>query len=279
MKSVSLEIESIRIDGGTQMRERIHTDTVDDYAESYSDGANMPPLDVFFDGKEHWLGNGFHRYHAVRKIGRKEVECFIHKGTLREAILFAAGCNDTNGLRRSPADKHAAVTKLLNDPEWVKRSDIWIAETTRVSRDLVASCRKRHTLEKLPKVPACGSATSVKSAERRTGRDGKKYPSKRKSKKEIAEALRVPPIDADEPPVRKTELAATSSKPVTVSREKDYGDFFDEEHEWVRIIADLVARMRKRHSKANIDKGRYVHELNTMANEIAEAIDEAEAVA
>jgi len=91
----------------------------------------------------------------------------------------------------------------------------------------------------------------------------------------------LPPIDADEPPVKKTELAATNATPITATRTRHIAESlvnaFDEEREWVRILADLVSRMRKHHSAADVDKGRYVHELNVMANEIAEAIEEAEA--
>lgn len=284
MKSVPVKIESIRIDGGTQMRERIHTDTVDDYAESYKDGAKMPPLDVFFDGKEYWLGNGFHRYHAVRKIGWKEVDCFIHKGTLREAILFAAGCNDSNGLRRSPADKHAAVTTLLNDPEWVTKSDIWIAEVAKVSQWLVAECRKKHTLaSKPPKLPGSQTGTSAKSAERRTGRDGKKYPAKHKTTKKLD--LHVAPIDADEPPKKLKIAVQDIGATVGNHRAKaliDSGvevvDKYADDRRFARMLAELVEAGRKMTMNA-IDKASVIYALNKIANESAEAVEEAEAVA
>jgi len=268
--SKQIDLDKIRLDGGTQMRAEIDYHTVEDYAHAYASGVDMPELTVFCDGSTNWLGDGFHRWHAAKKAGKKMVPCHVKQGSQRDAILFAAGVNDTHGLRRTPEDKRIAVRTLLSDEEWRKCSDKWIADHAKVSRPFVADQRKQ-----LPKFTGCNVAPCEDGkAEKRKGQDGKVY-----TRRKPVVVPHVPPIDADEPPVKKTELAATSSKPVTVSREKDYGDFFNEEHEWVRIIADLVARMRKRHSKANIDKGRYVHELNTMANEIAEAIEEAEAVA
>lgn len=273
-------IESIRIDGGTQMRERINTDAVADYAEAYSNNAKMPPLDVFFDGKEYWLGNGFHRYHAVRKIGWKEVDCTIHKGTLREAILFAAGCNETNGLRRSNADKHAAVTALLNDPEWVQNSLEWIADAAKVSVTLVRDLKQKHVAQ----FATLTNKSSAKSPERLKGRDGKTRPAKYKTRKEKAAALHVPPIDADEPP-KKFQVAAQDVG-VTIGHnrahamvsggEAEYVDKYAGDRQFARMVAELAEAGRKITMNA-IDKANAIYVLNKLANEVAEAIEEAEA--
>lgn len=274
-------IESIRIDGGTQMRERINTDAVEDYADAYRNDAKMPPLDVFFDGKEYWLGNGFHRYHAARKVGWSEIDCTIHKGTLREAILFAAGCNETNGLRRTPADKHAAVTSLLNDPEWVVNADNWIAKAAKVSITLVRDCRKKHVIADSP---AFTSKSSAKSPEKRKGQDGKTYPAKYKSKKDKAAALHVPPIDADQPP-KKPQLAVQDIG-VTVGNHRaevliesgavEVVDKYAGDRQFARMVGELAAAGRKITMNA-IDKATAIHVLNKLANETAEAIEEAEA--
>jgi predicted nucleic acid-binding protein len=58
-----IPLESIRIDGGTQIRLEIRTDVVQEYAELI---AKLPPITVFFDGSTYWLADGFHRYHAAR---------------------------------------------------------------------------------------------------------------------------------------------------------------------------------------------------------------------
>ena len=57
----TLPMDVIRIDGGTQSRVKIRTDVVDDYAEHMANGAVFPPGVAFFDGKEYWLADGFHR--------------------------------------------------------------------------------------------------------------------------------------------------------------------------------------------------------------------------
>lgn len=129
-----IKIDLIRIDGGTQPRASINESLVADYAEHVSE---LPPLSVFFDGKDYWLADGFHRYHAHRRAGSKTVAINVHKGTQRDAILYSVGANATHGLRRSNEDKRNAVETLLKDAEWVKWPQSKIAETCCVSREFV----------------------------------------------------------------------------------------------------------------------------------------------
>src|SRR5437773_5756457 len=39
-------------------------DTINDYAQSMNEGDIFPPIIVHYDGKDYWLTDGFHRYHA-----------------------------------------------------------------------------------------------------------------------------------------------------------------------------------------------------------------------
>lgn len=141
MKPEELELAKIRIDGGTQPRASIDEDVVADYAERIAD---LPPAHVFFDGAEHWMADGFHRYHGNAKAGKKKMLVFIHKGTKREAILFSVGANAEHGLRRTNADKRRSVETLLKDEEWGKKSARWVADQAKVSHDFV--CRVRNEL-------------------------------------------------------------------------------------------------------------------------------------
>jgi hypothetical protein len=77
----------------------------------------------------------------------------VWPGTLRDAILFAAGANDRHGLRRSREDKRRAVETLLADAEWAAWSDREIARRCAVSHPLVAAVRKDF-LRRVPTPPA-----------------------------------------------------------------------------------------------------------------------------
>lgn len=130
----------IRIDGGTQPRAAINEAVVAEYAEALRGGATFPPLIVFFDGADHWLGDGFHRFHAYRAAGT-EPTLDIRSGTRRDAILFSVGANATHGLRRSNEDKRKGVATLMADPEWSQWSNVEIARRCGVSDELVRQVR------------------------------------------------------------------------------------------------------------------------------------------
>ena len=142
-KNTLLAPDVIRIDGGTQPREEIDIELVEDYADGYRHNDPMPPIDVFYDGVNYWLADGFHRWHAARKAEQAKIECIVHQGTQRDAILFSVSANSTHGKRRSNADKRRAVLTLLNDKEWSGWSDNVVASKCAVSQPFVSSIRNQ----------------------------------------------------------------------------------------------------------------------------------------
>src|SRR5437764_4898993 len=117
--STSIPVNKVRIDGGTQVRQAIKEDAVARYAETIE---SLPPIDVFFDGTDYWLADGFHRYHAHQRAGKGDIRCNVHKGNRRAAQLHAIGANSEHGEPRTIEDRRNAVTALLDDPEWSKQS-------------------------------------------------------------------------------------------------------------------------------------------------------------
>jgi phage N-6-adenine-methyltransferase len=108
-------LKKIRIDGGTQPRAAIYDNVINDYANALLEGTILPPVVVFFDGDDYWLGDGFHRYHANKKAKFSEIEADVRNGTRRDAILYSVGANVDHGLRRTNEDKRRAVMTLLTN--------------------------------------------------------------------------------------------------------------------------------------------------------------------
>lgn len=118
MKSASLSVDSLRIDGGTQSRLAINEDVVADYAEIISQAGTawtFPPLDVFYDGTDYFVADGFHRLLAAIRAKRASIPCNVHKGTAADARIFGMTANDRHGLRMSREDKRACVEWLLDN--------------------------------------------------------------------------------------------------------------------------------------------------------------------
>lgn len=142
-----LAVEVIRIDGGTQLRALFDEEVVSEYAEAMLAGAKFPPVDVFFDGANYWLGNGFYRTAATKKAKLRTILAAIRFGTRRDAVLFSAGANADHGQPRTNADKRAAATMLLMDSEWTKWSDGEIARQANVSQPFVSALRRELTTQ------------------------------------------------------------------------------------------------------------------------------------
>lgn len=135
-------VEKIRIDCGTQSRDKIDQQVVSDYAVALKEGAKFPAVVVFHDGLEYYLADGFHRYLAHVQAGRSEIEAEVKNGTLRDAILYSLSANDSHGLRRTNADKRKSVMTLLEDDEWKQWSSSDIARACKVSHVFVIKLRK-----------------------------------------------------------------------------------------------------------------------------------------
>lgn len=149
--SILLDRDKIRTDGGTQARTEINEATVREYAETLRQTAveelpwPFPDVIVFYDGENHWLGDGFHRVNAAKQAEYHQVSAEVRQGTRRDAVLFAVGANATHGLRRSQADKRRAIETLLQDDEWGRWSDREIARRCNVSHPTVAAIRAEVT--------------------------------------------------------------------------------------------------------------------------------------
>lgn len=138
-KVQSLSVDLPRIDAGTQSRLAINEDAVAEYAEiiAASNGEwPFPPLDVFHDGTDHFVGDGFHRFLAAHRAKRGTFPCKIHAGTAMDARIFGMTANDKHGLRMTRADKRACVEWLLDNGGKLTQTEV--AEKAGVSRRTVA---------------------------------------------------------------------------------------------------------------------------------------------
>ena len=140
---MKIKLSQIRVDGGTQSRVRMCAETVSEYASKMSDGVQMPPLDVFYDGNEYWLADGFHRYSAAKSNGNRETECTIHEGSVEDAMLYSFSANGGRGLSMTPEDNQSIISRMLAHPKWKSWTDVQIAKHIHVSNSTVGRIRRK----------------------------------------------------------------------------------------------------------------------------------------
>jgi hypothetical protein len=144
--SVMVPIARIACDEAGQTRVKVRAAVVREYAAAMKEqledgGLRFPPVVLFSEGGDCWVGDGFHRILAAAKAGLTEIAAHVHPGTRRDALLFAVSANGAHGLPRSNADKRKAVELLLADDEWREWSDREIARRCQVDHKVVSRLR------------------------------------------------------------------------------------------------------------------------------------------
>jgi len=147
LKTISLD--AINITGGTQSRLKIDEAYVEEILGKMKEDTEYQPVTAFFDGKEYWLADGFHRYHATRKNGKASIKCNVTHGLLRDAILYSKSANNRHGLPPTLQDKLHNAKELIEDFEWGEWSNREIGRICDVSHVTVAKLRVGKVPEKV----------------------------------------------------------------------------------------------------------------------------------
>jgi ParB-like chromosome segregation protein Spo0J len=82
-----------------------------DYVNDLNEGAQFPPIIVFFDGASYWVADGFHRLAAFKRAGRSTIRAEIKPGGARDAVLYTAGIKTFTRAQRS------LLTRIKSDAE------------------------------------------------------------------------------------------------------------------------------------------------------------------
>ena len=157
-----IKLDKIRLDGGTQPRKEIDEPLVQHYTEILLEGKDkFPPIDLWFDGKSYWPSDGFHRFHAHKRAGFKDIEASVNQGTKRDAFLACLRANGKHGKPRTPDERRYVVQMALEDIELGDKTDVEIAAICDVSSMTVGRVRKALGLEKAVRVDKKGRKVNV----------------------------------------------------------------------------------------------------------------------
>jgi hypothetical protein len=113
IQGTRVELTRIRLDGDTQGRIGLDETVIAEYTALMAEGAQFPPVRIWFDGQHYWLADGFHRVESARRAALREIAADIHSGTLKDAQWDSFGANAANGLRRTRADLQLVMARAL----------------------------------------------------------------------------------------------------------------------------------------------------------------------
>jgi hypothetical protein len=155
MKKLNLNV--IRLDGGTQAREKLNQEVVQEYSEHMKEGDLFPPVVVFHDGADYWLADGYHRYFATKANGLVSIECDVKTGTLDDAFLYAvsteANGGNKRGLSMTAADYRKAILTMFRHPKWKEWTNAAIAKHVGVSKMTVGRVKKMMAPDQTEETP------------------------------------------------------------------------------------------------------------------------------
>jgi len=136
-----VELASIQTNGGTQPRAGINEQHVQDLIEAINRGDTLPAVDVYFDGSQYWLYDGFHRVEAHNRCRKSTILANIHQGTQADAQWASYGANPGHGLKRTNEDKKRAVLAALRHPNAASLSNVQIAAHVHVDEGTIRNYR------------------------------------------------------------------------------------------------------------------------------------------
>ena len=159
MEIQDVPLDSIVLDPGLNLRDRLDPETIERYGESIGE---FPPVAIFEVEDRLLLADGFHRHAAAAAQGRRTLRAEVRVSTYDEALDHAAGANLKHGLPLSRAERRRAVEIKLRLHH--ELSDRRLADELGTGRDLIARVRRELV-----------AASEIPDSLDRIGADGKVY--------------------------------------------------------------------------------------------------------
>lgn len=129
---MKIKLVDLTVDPTVDIRAHLDEGTIERYIESFDE---LPAVVVFKDDDELLLADGFHRVAAAERLGRRDIEAQVKRGSRNDALEHAAVANVRHGRPLLKEEQREAVRRLNRlHPNWgLKR----IAEALGVGEDFV----------------------------------------------------------------------------------------------------------------------------------------------
>lgn len=272
MKKIKIKLVEIRIDGGTQARVKMDRKHIEHLADLMQESVDVGPLCVFFDKKEYWLADGFHRYFAAKRNGTLEVECEVHEGSVEDAILHSFTVNGGRGLPMTKDDILSIVKRMLAHPKWKAWTDTQIAKHIGVSNSTVGRIRRK--LEEEGEVDKNTEKKYIdkhgKESKMKVDKIGKKK-EKPVEEKDLPKAPDPQPVDPSGDLVKElTDTIASLSEENTLLKDKIAIEQWDASEIEKMDAQETIKELREQVKQLEIENRSLIESRDTYMNRAAE---------
>lgn len=234
-------LTKIRLDGGTQPRKELDETLVQHYTEEILEGQEFPPVDLHFDGKHYWLSDGFHRWHAHKRAGHKDIASNVIQGTKRDAFIASLKANAQHGKARTPEERRYVVQLALEDIELGDLSDTQIAQICLVSNMTVGRVRKALGLKKETSVGKDGKRRDTSNIGRKPSALPSAYPEPEFEEEDKLNELATEISAVSEENTKLKDMLAVRSLPVSEEARAEVQETIDSLREQIK---ELEAKLK-----------------------------------
>jgi len=253
-------LTKIRLDGGTQPRKELDDTLVQHYTEELLESKEFPPVDLYFDGKHYWLSDGFHRWHAHKRAGHKEISATVNKGTKRDAFIASLRANADHGKARTPDERRYVVQLALEDIEMGEMSDRQIGEICKVSHMTVMRVRKAINLQKEVTVGKDGKRRTPPKALREKTLTPSAPPAFENEDKLNEMATEITAVSEENTKLK--DMLAVRSLPVSEEAQAEVAETIDSLREQVRELESKVKSLTQSRDEFMAKNAEMVKQIN-----------------
>ena len=168
----TVSIDEITVDQELQVRQSLHEEKVEEYAQRMKDGAHFPPIycGMLGDGDAVYVVDGFHRLAACKSCGISDVEVIIEAFATRDQMYeYAFRANNIHGINLTDEEIREGIIRIIKmHPEESLRA---LADRCGCSKSTISNY-----INQLSKVG------QFERPEKTVGRGGREYPATRPAK-------------------------------------------------------------------------------------------------
>lgn len=114
IKTRRVWVEDLTIDDSIQPRSALNQSRIDEFAEMYQGGVDMPAVEVHMVAGKMYLCDGFHRVAGALKAGLKSVEALVFEHSSRAQLMVAAvKANSLHGQPLTRAERRNSVVRIV----------------------------------------------------------------------------------------------------------------------------------------------------------------------
>jgi len=159
MTPEAIALNEIEMNPAVNIREQLDEETIQWYMTILDD---LPPIVVYHWNGTKLLADGFHRYAAAERLGRKQIATEVREGSREDAWIYAAVANFRHGRNLSLMERDRAIERVATlKPDWI---DQQVADEFGVKRKVVERARHAIRLQRELRSPETSTYEPTKLA-------------------------------------------------------------------------------------------------------------------